>query len=215
MLIQLCQPSTSTGLLETTIAPIHRELPIIECPSRMEGDYWGFDIYSVPIESDIVPQGSVAVTVGVIGNPIRADSILRRENDPSLVQVFYTTCLDDVRFLNTSRTFYIIQNYGTHGSRPPDDLRLSPLWELSSRNGCVNQKRATRNKARKFVIKDGVLHYIYPRNISNGCKKIIRLSEEGNADIPTDPDSPTSPESLSSYRHRQVLGLVPHGVCRT
>ena len=24
----------------------------------------------------------------------------------------------------------------------------------------VNQKRATRNKAKKFVIKDGVLHYI-------------------------------------------------------
>ena len=53
-LSMLCQPSTSTGLLETTIAPIHRELPIIECPSRMEGDYWGFDIYSVLIERDIV-----------------------------------------------------------------------------------------------------------------------------------------------------------------
>ena len=41
------------------------------------------------------------------------------------------------------------------------------------------------------------------------------LSEEGKAAIPTDPDSPASPELLPSYRDRQVLGLVPHGVCRT
>ena len=43
---------------------------------------------------------------------------------------------------------------------------------MSSRNGCVNQKRATRNKAKKFVIKDGVLHYT------------ALLSEEGKAAIP-------------------------------
>ena len=34
------------------------------------------------------------------------------------------------------------------------------------------------------------------------------LSEEGKAAIPTDPDSPASPELLPSYRDRQVLGLV-------
>ena len=61
-LSMLYQPST--GLLETTIAPIHREPPIIKCPLQMEGDYWGFDIYSVPIKRDIVPQGSVAATAG-------------------------------------------------------------------------------------------------------------------------------------------------------
>ena len=33
-----------------------------------------------------------------------------------------TSCQDDVRFLNTSRTFYIIQSFGTHGYRLPDDL---------------------------------------------------------------------------------------------
>ena len=71
-------------------------------------------------------------------------------------------------------------------------------------NGCVNQKRATRNKAKKFSIKDGILHYTE------------LLSEEGKAAIPTDPDSPASRELLPSYRDdRQVLGLVPHGVCRT
>ena len=34
------------------------------------------------------------------------------------------------------------------------------MTEVSSRNGCVNKKRATRNKAKKLVTKDGVLHYI-------------------------------------------------------
>ena len=75
-----------------------------------------------------------------------------------------TNCQDDVRFLNTSRTFYIIQNFVTHGNRLPDDLRLYLLCGkcMSSRSGCVNQKRATRGTKRRSLSSrmHGVLHYI-------------------------------------------------------
>ena len=115
-----------------------------------------------------------------------------------------TSCQDDVRFLNTSRTFYIIQNFGIHGNRLPDDLRLSPLREVSSRNG---QKRATRNKAKKFAINDGVLHYIAKEwmHVHNCFQK---------KEMQPFPLTRTAPHHQSYFplRDRQVLELVPHSV---
>ena len=79
--------------------------------------------------------------------------------------------------------FTLFRTLATYGNRLPDDLRLPPLREVSSKNGwplivsrsqslrettlmdaCVNHKPATRKKVKKFVIKDGVLHYIAKDN---------------------------------------------------
>ena len=93
-----------------------------------------------------------------------ADSILRHKNDLSLVQVFRPKKSLAVMMMYDLSTLVehltLFRTLATHGKWLPDGLRLFPLREVSSRNECVNQKRAMRNKAKMFVMKDGILHYV-------------------------------------------------------
>ena len=111
-----------------------------------------------------------------------------------------------------SRAFYIIQNFGTHGNRLPDDLQLSPLREVSSRNECANQKQATQNKAKKFVIKDGILHYIAKDGILHYIAKEWMhihncFQKKEMQPIPLTWRGPHH-QSYFPLRDRQMLGLV-------
>ena len=71
---------------------------------------------------------------------LQADSILRRGNDPSLVQVYRQEESLAVRMMYKFSTllehFTLFRTSATHGNRLPDDLLLSPLRELSTRKQC-------------------------------------------------------------------------------
>ena len=83
--------------------------------------------------------------------------------------------------------------------------------------GSVQQERMCKPEASNAEQGEKVCHQGWRFTLhSQGMDAYTELlSEEGKAAIPTDPDSPASPELLPSYRDRQVFGLVPHGVCRT
>ena len=63
------------------------------------------------------------------------------------------------KFSTLLQGFSVFTTSATHGNRIAGYLRVSPMRKYPA-GSTVNQKRATRNKAKKFVIKDGVLHYI-------------------------------------------------------
>ena len=124
--------------------------------------------YTVPSRSD-PPAESIRQIWFASGSDLPpdqfyyvADSILCRENNPSLVQVFRQEKSLVVRMMYVFSLllehFYIILNFCDSWNQLPDDLQLHSLWEVSNSNGaCVNHKQAKRNEA-KFVIKNGILH---------------------------------------------------------
>ena len=80
------------------------------------------------------------------GSILLADSILRRENDPSSVQVFRLEKSLAVRMIYDFSTFLehftLFRTLATYGNRLPDDLRLPPLREVSSKPWAVSRSQS-------------------------------------------------------------------------